>query len=467
MTREPAPGDRISVAARDQAAVFAVLWAIAHAGHVLRKADPTDLLAWLVLASAVLLMGRPSSRVCLGVLAAAQLVYLGSKLPFTDNHGYMMGFANLGLLVAVLSHVRCRSDGFHLPVRYLTTTFLVSYAGAAIAKLNAGFFDPGTSCALTMFYDASAVFGLKRGLLPGPLQPIDSHLPFLIVGTELLVPILLMSSRTVRLGVVVAVFFHFAISLSPTATALDFTLVVFALMFLFLPSVTATRLTAQALHSGAALFSVPAVRTTALVLLSVFLAISLATGWGGVPGNRNWVWLAATSLALGACLLVLVLTERSYRSTVEAPPRRRLLHTVPYGALVALQLANLGAPYLGSKNVGSFVMYSNLQTERGQSNHFLLPRLPIAMGQDDLVEIVASSSGWLRVVGDRGLLISWHELRRHLAANPDASIAYRRRSVLHVHERARENPELVRRDPVSHLFIGHRLFDPRRATCQW
>jgi hypothetical protein len=447
--------------------VFAVLWAIAHVGHVLRKADPGDLLAWLLLASAVLLIGKPSSPVCLGVLAAVQPVYLGSKLPFTDNHGYMMGFANLGLLVAVLSQVRFRPDGFRLPVRYLKTTFLVSYAGAAIAKLNAGFFDLETSCALTMFYDAWAVFGLKRGLLPGALQPIESYLPFLIAGTELLLPVLLMSGRTARLGVVGAVCFHLAISLSPTATALDFTLVVFAFVFLCLPSGTATRLTARAFHTVPALFSASAVRLVALGLLSVFLAISLATGWGGIAGNRNWVWLAGTSLALGACLLALALTERSGRSTVDATERRAVSRAVPYGALVALQLANLGAPYLGSKNVGSFVMYSNLQTERGQSNHFLLPRLPIHMGQDDLVEIVASSSGWLRVVRDRGLLISWHELRRHLAANPDASVAYRRRSVLHVHERAREDPELVRRDPVSHLFIGHRLFDPRRASCQW
>ena len=131
------------------------------------------------------------------------------------------------------------------------------------------------------------------------------------------------------------------------------------------------------------------------------------------------------------------------------------------------QLANVSAPYLGSKNVGSFVMYSNLQTERGHSNHFLFPRLPVKMGQDDLLEIIDSSNDVLSHKVGRDVMITWHELRRHLSADPDASITYRRAGMLHTHEHARENPELVRRHPVLHRFIGHRTYDTRGPKCRW
>jgi hypothetical protein len=138
-----------------------------------------------------------------------------------------------------------------------------------------------------------------------------------------------------------------------------------------------------------------------------------------------------------------------------------------YAALVLIQLANISAPYLGIKTTGSFVMYSNLQTEGMKSNHFLIPRLPVKTLMDDPVEIVDSSNRALRAIAERGDLVSWHELRRDLSRDPEASVSYRRNGVLHVHEHARENPELITRDFWTHKLVGHRTFDPKRASCRW
>ena len=452
-----------------QTNVFCILWAIAHMGHLLRKADPSDPLAWLLMAAAVLLVEKPSSRVRLGTLAAIQITYLGTQIPWTDNHQYLMGFANMGLFTAVLanwwSEGQNGSQSFLLPRRYLFATLLLSYGAAAIAKLNAGFFDPESSCAVTMFYDAVAVFGLERDGGPDVLRSLDLLMPSLIAGIELMVPTLLLIPRARCAGVILVVLFHWAVSLSPTATAVDFTLVLFAFMILFLPATAATRLQTWVQHTAAVLPD--SLRTVFFVLLSFFLTISLADGRGTVHGNRNWIWLAATALVLGGLLLQLAFTERHSSST--PIPRRPLsnLGMVPYGLIILLQLANISAPYLGSKNIGSFVMYSNLQTERRHSNHFLLPRLPMDMGQDDLVEIVDSSSEWLRDVRESGRLLSWHELRRHLSYWPDTSITYRRGGRVYSYQRAVENPELVHRDPVAHRLIGHRLYDLQGAPCRW
>ena len=438
-------------------------------GHLLRKANPSDPLAWLLMAAAVLLIDKPTSRVRLGALAAIQITYLGTEIPWTDNHLYLMGFANMGLLTAVLANWWTEgqngSKSFLLPRRYLFSTLLLSYGAAAIAKLNAGFFDPETSCAVTMFYDAVGVFGLERDGVPEVVRSLDLVMPSLIAGIELLVPTLLLIPRTRCAGVVLVVLFHWAVSLSPTATAIDFTLVLFAFMILFLPITAATRLHTWAQRAAAVL---PAsLRTAFFVLLSFFLTISLVAGRGTVYGNRNWVWLAATALVLGALLLQHALTERHSSSTPVTQGQDSHLGMVPYGLFIILQLANISAPYLGSKNIGSFVMYSNLQTERRHSNHYLLPRLPMNMGQDDLVEIVDSSSEWLRHVRESGRLLSWHELRRHLSYRPDTSITYRRGDQFYSYERADENPELVHRHPVAHRLIGLRLYDRQRVPCRW
>ena len=441
-------------------------------GHLLRKANPSDPLAWLLMAAAVLLVDKPSCRLRLGALAAIQITYLGTEIPWTDNHLYLMGFVNMGLLAAVLTSLwhgeQNGSMGFRLPQLYLFATLLLSYGAAAVAKLNTGFFDPESSCGVTMFYDAVAVFGIDRDGVPSVVRSLDLVMPSLVAGIELMVPTLLLIPRTRCVGVVLVVLFHWAVSLSPTATALDFTLVLFALMILFLPITAATRIHAWAQRAAAV---IPAsLRTTCFVLLSFFLTISLVAGRGTVYGNRNWVWLAATALVLGALLLHVALTVRASGSTPEDPVTQGQLSNlgmVPYVLLIALQLANIIAPYLGSKNVGSFVMYSNLQTERRHSNHFLLPRLPMDMGQDDLVEIVDSSSEWLRQITESGRLISWHELRRHLSYRPDSSITYKRGDVLFFYKRADENPELVHRHPVAHRLIGHRLYDLHKTPCRW
>ena len=453
----------------NQTTVFCILWAIAHLGHLLRKANPSDPIAWLLMAAAVLLLARPSSRIRLGALAAIQITYLGTQIPWTDNHMYLMGFVNMGLLTAVLTSLwpgaQNDSRNFLLPRLYIFATLLLSYGAAAVAKLNAGFFDPETSCAVTMFYDAIAVFGLERDGVPDVVRSLDLMMPTIITAIELMVPILLLIPRTRRAGVVLVVLFHWAVSLSPTATALDFTLVLFALVILFLPVTAANRIYIWAQRT-VAVFPV-FVRPPFFVLLSLFLTISLVLGPGSVPGNRNWIWLAATALVLGLLLLQLAFTERDSSSTPIPSGRLSLLGMVPYAAFVFLQLANISAPYLGSKNVGSFVMYSNLQTERRHSNHFLLPRLPMDMGQDDLVEIVDSSSEWLRHVRDSGRLISWHELRRHLSYWPDTSLTYKRGDRLFSYQRAGDNPELVRRHPVAHRLIGHRLYDLHKVPCRW
>jgi hypothetical protein len=313
-----------------------------------------------------------------------------------------------------------------------------------------------------MLYAAVAGVGLERG----SLRAIEPVMPYLIAAIELTVPVTLLIPRARRAGIVLVVLFHWSLSLSPTATALDFTLVVYSLLFLALPAEAATLVRAWAARVSARLPAAKSARFAAFALALVFLATSLVTGWGGPGGNRNWLWLAGVALALGSSLIVLALQLRPERSALLSVEGFGF-PILPYAALLAIQLVNVSAPYLGIKTTGSFVMYSNLQTEAGESNHFLIPRLPMQTLMDDPVEIVDSSNPALRAIAARGDRVSWHELRRDLSKDPTASISYRRNGVLHVHQQARENPELVTRDFWTHKLIGHRSYDPKRASCRW
>jgi len=456
---------------RNRVVVFCGLWAVAHIAHLLRKGDPTDPIVWIVMGSAVLLLHRPSSPARLAALAAAHAVHLWTVMPFTDNHGYLMGLVNLGLLTAALTWLaggRRRGEAFRLPDRYVLAILLVCYGAAAVAKLNSGFFEPGSSCAVGMFHDSLRISGMAGHDL---FEPFEPALPYVVVCTELLIPTLLLIPATRRSGIVVVVLFHLSLSLSPTATAIDFTIVLFALVFLALPAAGATRAREWMLHACAVLAPLPArARSAAFLLVAAGIALLLAVGIGGWPGNRNWIWLAGTALVVGTGLLRLAIfgpADARERRAAEPAPRWPRLSALPYLAFFGLALANVSAPYLGSKNVGSFTMYSNLRTDRNDCNHFLIPRLPLEMGQDDLVEIIASSDAYLARFAGRDERVTWHELRRHLSADPDAAIVYRRKGQFHSLDHARDDPELVRPHPLAFRLIGHRVHEAVGARCRW
>jgi hypothetical protein len=458
-----------------------MLWAIGHFAHLLRKGDRTDPVMWIVLGAAVLLLDRPTSRIRLGLLAVAQLAYLYGNLPATDNHLFIMGFVNLGLLLAVLLAPR-NKDGLETEsltraLPYVRLTILIAYGAAALAKLNHGFFDRAESCAISMFHDATAILGGRAPDIPGQAEAL---LPFVVAGAELLIPLLLLIPVTRLAGVVVLISFHFVMSLSPTATAVDFTVILFALAFLFLPVQAGGHIEARVRALVGRLGPVSRTpRTAVLILLTAFLGAMIGgreLNFATIEGNRNWLWLAPAALVIGGLLLDAV--WRAWRDRwprdasvwpwagIPRAARGRALSVV-FLVCVLLTVSNAASPYLGGKTLSTFAMYSNLQTEAMSSNHFLFPRLPVATGQDDLVLVVESSNGRLQRIGNSGRLITWHELQRALAQDPEASITYVRDGRVESYDRAFDSPELVSERPIAHRFIGHRLYDPERQRCLW
>ena len=279
------------------------------------------------------------------------LASVWTEAPFLSNHWLLVGFVAVAVLVSLVQRD---------PWAWLSVTgrciLLAFYCFAAFAKLNAGFFEPGTSCGVFYANQSLGSFGL-------PTLPTDSPLAWLLVLgpvlTELSVPFLLAFGRTRRIGVLVALVFHTVISVDLDQHFYDFTAALVVLLCLFLPESTLADLEASAARRTKSFVAGMAI-CLVLVLCAVLPQVVLTT--------RILEWLPfVVWFAFAGWLIVSV--ARGGLGPSHLPMR-------PPGAvawvLVTLVVANGLTPYLELKTAYGFNMYANLVTVAGESNHFVV-----------------------------------------------------------------------------------------------
>ena len=445
---------------------FNVLWALAHITHLLRKGKGEDPVVWLLIFLAMVVFDKPGSQLRIAMLAAAQMIYLFLEMPITDNHLYIMGFINFGLVAIFLKNYinSCwhRLETMQPFISFGAIAILISYSAAALAKLNYDFFNPANSCSVSMFIDAMAVFGGYGAQLYSFMFPI---MPFFIAGFEIAIPILLIIPKTRLYGVITVILFHLLMSFSPTATALDFTIILVSMMVLFLPEQVFEKIRSSSnkewfTEIGKKIYNYK----NALFLLVAFFVLSmLMTNLGNVSGNRNWLILFPAVVLSGSLILFLAFTSirKSIRSTIFEQ------HGLIQLVIFAILFLNIASPYLGIKTVGTFTMYSNLQTSGLESNHFLFGRAPFDTRMDDLVKIIESSDSELSRISESDVAISMHELRRKLAKKPDTSITFIREDEIIRLDHASQDPYLTRTDLMMHKLVGFRLHQNNDIKCMW
>lgn len=201
-------------------------------------------------------------------------------------------------------------------------------------------------------------------------------------------------------------------------------------------------------------------------MLVVMLAVTWwASGARGLPVDLPQIPRGALTALITVALGVVLLTSISRASWNQKPLDWR----IPYPLLpvIALLVLNAISPYVGGRNVSTFTMFSNLQTELGVSNHFLIPRLSVWTGQDDLVRVVESSNPALYNYELNGYLINWHELRRHTTTFPDDFVVYERGGTTFMHSAINPQPELGTTHPFLHYVLHYRPYSPGRSVCMW
>jgi len=158
------------------------------------------------------------SPVAMVAVAALQLGALWCLMPGVDNHWAFAAFVDVTLIGATVTWMIARrrsgqrigaldDDWYRLAAPTLRVLVLLMYGFAVFHKLNTGFLDPTTSCAVH-FYERAA----RTPLVPLRLGALGEDARYAIVAAvlalEAAIPILLAGRRTWFVGIAVGVLFH-------------------------------------------------------------------------------------------------------------------------------------------------------------------------------------------------------------------------------------------------------------------
>jgi len=424
---EPSPASRPDPGAAALFGCFAGLLAAALLAHQLWwNGFEVRSLHFAVVLAALWTIGRPTSVVAFLVMLAAEAVSVGLEMPAVHSHkllGLVLAVAVLAYAAVTIARTR-RLPGpgelFTAVAPFLRLGLLVVYGSAAVSKLNSGFFDPATSCAVAM---SARISWFDPSLLDGAVPAAAAIWATVLV--ELALPVLLAVPRTRLAGLALGAGFHAVLAL---AGNVPFSALVLAFYVAFLPAGAPARvLAATSSHAGLVASAGRVRRLAGSRGAFALMAGAWLAAAAGLDGERA---LAAALIGDGTRIAFVVavlaaaavLVAAFARGGPSVPPARspRPLHPV-FAAGLAILVLNSLSPYLGFKTESSFTMFSGLQTEAGQWNHRVIPEaVRVLPYQDDLVRVVASSDPRLARRGRNGRLLVRYELERYLRLRPDA-----------------------------------------------
>lgn len=388
---DPAVGG--ALAAPDRTAphrVFAVLWCLA--GLVHQFSFPgwrwDHWLGWLSTALAAASLARPASMRLFLAYVAVDLAALARASPRLPNHILVTALVDAAILASFAGAaarglrgqdlVRRAGSDCAAAARLVT---LVLYGYAVFHKLNTSHLDPAVSCSAMMYRDLAAALPFLPDGGGASVAAIG-----LVIAAEAAIPALLVVRRTAVVGVVAGMAFHLLLGAHPARGVYSFSATMIALLWLFVPEERALRFRAPRGWR-------PTVAALGFLVAAGYVAVQIARTRGAYDvrvhernlgaGQALWAVLALATLATLAVEL---------RRTRGAPPAARGA-LVPAArwllAIPILAFANGLCPYLGLKTESSFAMFSNLATERGRTNHLLVPAsVQVTPWLRDTVEVV-------------------------------------------------------------------------------
>ncbi len=453
--------------------IFAFLWAIATLFHQLAfPARHTGFFFYALTMAALVVLMRPSSVPRFIALALAQVAQVLYYLPEDiTNHWIFTFFINLTVLLAfAVLAVRyrtpmvARGELFRTFAPAARVELLILYFYVTLHKLNADFLNPATSCAVDHYMKIARQYWF--------LPTVNWLQPLMIYGTLLIeggIPLLLLFRRTRVAGVLLGLAFHFVLAINPQHRFYNFSAMVFALFFLFLPydyvpslqKLCARFATGRWLLAGAEAGALQrALRRGVLAVSAVLLFFYLLRfdpadhTWlvGGIVLSNRMLWMVYGGTLMATFLIALrngnVLAETRPLDSFALRPA--VLAVVPL-----LVVLNGMSPYLGLKTETSFAMFSNLRTEGGVNNHLFLPRLPLAGYQDDLVQLESSTLTAFRRMAEEGRELPYAEFRRRAARHHNQSVVYVHNGIRREVPRIGDDPELAHHLPVLERKLLH------------
>jgi hypothetical protein len=453
----------------ERQAVFAFFWGLAHFVDEFRQplrlvADPIGgFLHIIVFALAISVMFKPSSLGRLFSMSLLSSAVVFTQLPITPNHNMILLMGDLAIAVGLFVYSFSKNselkNWFLDTEPFLRIALLITYGSATIAKFNTGWFNTELSCANTM---PTREFGWLPFLVP---WETFWFMPFFVGGAELLIWLLPLIRKIRPYALVLAVTFHISLSLTPDSQGLGFAFILFALLVLYLPDSAHQEIYRRGTRT---LRKIIDSNKLALVVYG-FIALSMFLGFISFIDVNNdifrFVRYVPMLLLLALFGALIAYHALKHRNQEQVRPAIAVRHWTQLILLIVIVLNSLG-PYLGFKTYATMTMYSNLSIANGTTNHLFIPRVPLSDMADDVVTIISSSNERVSSFSQRGLKLTWHELRREMSETPFASIVYERDGEVIMMERASDDPELVTLDPILHRLLGFRPIG-EEYVCLW
>ncbi len=400
----------------DQGAAFIWMWSVFCLFHVARRlyesnaTDPGVLYVLATLSSLICVLNPRLIQVFvlsvfLGVCATLQ------TMPINSNHTFMRIFLMTGMLLSFLHVFIQQRHVLHITPGDFYASFApfgkamlaIMYFYGVFHKLNTDFLNPDTSCAITLWELYPLPFGLTDAWWAHYLAIYSA----LIIETAIIV--MLFIPRLKYLGLLLGLGFHFLLGINGYRFFVAFSSMTFSLHFLFLSAdfVSKVQNGKIGLHILKKRWIYPSLVLGLLAIYGSIRALDL----------MSFYYATLTFFILVSVSIIVAVAIYGRSDTVRPEYTWRGLLT-PHPALHLLSVLffiNCAMPFIGLKTQQNLNMFSNLYTERGQTNHIILTTPPYLFDfQNDIVRILHSNAEGFLYVRDQGLLIPYFEFRRIL-----------------------------------------------------
>jgi hypothetical protein len=379
--------------------IFAALWAVATLFHMAHSSlFNTQLNFALLTLTALYVVIRPRVPGFL-LLLVLQIFDALYRMPFASNHWVFTALVNVTILQSSL-YLAVINRSFSISEESIFRTFsplvrmevIILYFFAVFHKLNFGFFAPLTSCAFDL---------LKAQHLDAFIPFSDQFYkwnPYFTVIAELAIPVMLCINRTRHAGIVFGMFFHGVLAFSTYNAFYDFSSMIFAAYFLFADTKLSDAIVAISSSVRSNIrewFRTLNLLKVGVVFVCVMVLLGLMAAFNQTIDTPRTVHLVLWGCYCCVAILIFLLGWLIIRKQ----PTQLSFSALHWSLLLlpVLVFVNGTSPYLGLKTENSYAMFSNLRTEGGQTNHFIVPAsIQVFDFQKDIVEIVSSTDAGLQ-----------------------------------------------------------------------
>lgn len=317
--------------------------------------------------------------------------------PNIANHDMMMTFLSAGFFIIALRYLlTARFDDILTNTDYfalMRASLLIMYFFGTFHKINTGFLSD-IGC-WTVFYNTipfmpEFLLGPKTGLILGGYGTL---------AVEAAALIMLFFPKTKYYGMLIGLLFHFIIGVAGTGTVAHFSGLAFALHMSFLSKDAPAKflqskfwLDINDTGRGHLYIRIPLVISLLICVIfsSIYVDVYNNQILQGEP-NIGYAYIKTMWWLFSIPVMAFVLL---YGRTPERPDNLMVSKVWLANIVTLMLLFNSITAYIGLKSNADLGMFSNMRTEWGQSNHYII-RKPLALfpylDKENYIQVLDSS----------------------------------------------------------------------------